>query len=431
MSVYLNNRRRVSPKTRTLSGGIEFTPLYPDPVKPTEPELIEGEVREVTSVPEAQPPQAESRALVVRPITRSGRGRWKRRMISVLAGLFLAGSLGWLLWLTAVPWLFFPTATIVLQAERKPVSGSFLMASQPLAPVSSTGSTTVAATGTESQPASQARGMITFLNGGSQAVAIPQGFLLTGQDGVQVSTDHSVTVPVGDPVGQAAVGARAVNVGPQGNIAALDISGSTSIQGVLAKNYAPFTGGQDASSYQAVSSRDLQDAADGLETTLTQGLLTRSTRLVPPGKGLVTPLSCRRHITSDKPVGSAATQVRVTVEEICQGSFYDSAAAAAVARRTLVQHSYVLLSSTLKLLVSPGPRSSLVLCQVLASGMLRYQWTERQLRGLALLVTGKTEKQGRFLLMEQEHITAVFIQIQGRDTGMLPDDPHRIHLMVK
>src|SRR5437660_97979 len=77
--------------------------------------------------------------------------------------------------------------------------------------------------------------------------------LFAGADGVQVSTDETVTVPAGNPpvYGQSTVPAHAVNAGEHGNLAPGDINATVAIA-VIAKNTAAFTGGQDARDFQTV-----------------------------------------------------------------------------------------------------------------------------------------------------------------------------------
>jgi hypothetical protein len=86
-------------------------------------------------------------------------------------------------------------------------------------------SQTVAATGKGHQDATRAGGNLLFFNGSFAAQTIDAGTVYTGRDGVQVATDHTITVAAANPpyVGQATVSATAIHAGAHGNIQAGDI----------------------------------------------------------------------------------------------------------------------------------------------------------------------------------------------------------------
>ena len=117
---------------------------------------------------------------------------------------------------------------------------------------------TVPATGTGHQQAQAAHGFITFYNALPTPQTIPAGELLTGADRVEVVTLQDTVIPAGTLAtnGQITVTAQAVNVGPQGNIAAGDIYGKCCRDDVFVSN-SPFHGGQDARSYHMVTQQDI------------------------------------------------------------------------------------------------------------------------------------------------------------------------------
>lgn len=441
MSVYHTHthtprpRRRSYPETRPLRSGLQFSPLRPDPKEQEIEEAIEGEVIEVLAPPETpKPPTTEEvKALMVIPQPPKPRRQWRwkinNRLAFKLAGVLMALSFALSLSALLIPWLFFPTFVVTISPTSKQASATFTTPGNLLAAKSETGSKTVTTTGTESQLATQASGTITLLNTGEQAVTVPAHFILTGQDGVQVSTDNAVTVPVSSPAGQAEVRAHARNTGPQGNIPAFDVTGFTSIQNIEAKNYSAFTGGQDASTYQAVSNQDIQATANNLETVLTQSITSDYQRSMQAGYQLVTPITCNSLVTSDKPAGAKATQVRVTVKDTCQGVAYAAASIKSAAVSALAPSSeYTLQSSTIKLVVRAS--ASLTILNVQASGELVYHWSSAQYQQFARLIAGKSEDQGTNLLLSQGSIVGVSIHVNGRDSGVFPSDPNRISFAI-
>jgi hypothetical protein len=58
------------------------------------------------------------------------------------------------------------------------------------------------------------------------------------------------------------VAAQAVQVGPQGNIAPLDLNGLCCVAGVSVKNTDAFVGGQNARDYPIVARQDVEGIAE-------------------------------------------------------------------------------------------------------------------------------------------------------------------------
>ena len=121
----------------------------------------------------------------------------------------------------------------------------------------------VIATGIKTFPATTAHGILTITNGSVIAQELPKGFLLTGADGIEVTTDEAVFVPAGSASGYgvATVAAHTVIHGKFGNISALDID---SVEGssVYIRNLSAFTGGEDARSVKFATPQDKQAALD-------------------------------------------------------------------------------------------------------------------------------------------------------------------------
>lgn len=349
-----------------------------------------------------------------------------------------------------LPW-WEPSATVTIVPLTQAVSTTFTAQLVPtnvdlarqqiqgreLATLTMSQSKTAPTTGSGSQPAQAAQGWITLYNSFPTAQTIPAGTLLIGQDGVQVTTDNTVTIPAGNaPIeGSVSVSAHATEPGPTGNIAALDINGLCCRVDVLARNPSPFTRGQNARSFQAVSAQDINGTATTLETSLTQDATAAEQTQLQDGESLITPVACNPQVNTDHPQGSEAEHVTVSVSETCQGIAYNAAQMQNLVCQALNQHTqesqaggYQLDRRSLHLQITPSsthPGS----IQVQASGILFYHWNGQQQRALAILIAGKSKTQATALLARQPGISTTAIQFNGRDTGTLPTDPSRIHFV--
>jgi hypothetical protein len=347
-----------------------------------------------------------------------------------------------------LPW-WAPSAIVTIVPRTRPITATFTahlvsgtadltrqqVQSRALAKITMSQQQTIATTGSGYQPAQAAQGWIVLYNALTIPQTIPAGTLLTGQDGVQITTDITVTIPAGQLAsnGQIGVSAHSVESGPQGNIGAQDIHGPCCRADVLAENPAPFTGGVEAHRYQAVSAQDLQGTATALTTILMQQVSLAYQGELASSESLLTPISCSTQIASNHAQGAEATHVTVTVSEACQGRAYQTAQLHTLVIQALnrhVQESQVgneqLDSASLHIQstassMHPGD------IHVEAKGMLVAQWSVAQQHALAAVIAGKSETQAMAVLLQQSGISTVSIQLEGRDTGVLPDDPARIH----
>lgn len=128
---------------------------------------------------------------------------------------------------------------------------------------------TIVPTGIKTIPTTKATGTLTIYNGSILAQKLPQGFILTGKDGIEIVTDQAVTIPAGNApeYGIATISAHAVVDGSTGNIKAYDI---TSVYGtdISIKNLAAFTGGVDPQTVTFATSEDTNKARSIARYTL-------------------------------------------------------------------------------------------------------------------------------------------------------------------
>ncbi len=207
-------------------------------------------------------------------------------------------------------WTLATTASVQVQGRMLPA----LTLSQ---------SQTVPATGHGHQEARRARGYVTFYNGSLTEATVPAGTEVTGSEGIRVVTDQSAFIPPASPPseGQVTVLAHAFVTGTQGNIQAGDIAVALS-NDVLAKNLAPFRGGQDERYFTIVSKRDIASAANQLATSLAKIEREALHAQLVDGEGY-TPLCADLKTNPDHQIGDEATTVNVTVSETCSAIAYN------------------------------------------------------------------------------------------------------------
>ena len=200
-------------------------------------------------------------------------------------------------------------ATGTPEQARKQVAARLLSVSSP------TQSQTVPTTGTGHAPARVGEGTVTFYNAAPYAQTVAAGALLTGADGVEIVTDAPAVTPAGNPPieGEVTVPAHATTIGPQGNIAPLDLNGLCCMAGISVKNTAVFHGGQYAYDYPMVTQADIDQAAGPLLATLTPATQTSLQGEVHLNERLAGQVVCQPAVTPDHPVGSDASQVTVGV----------------------------------------------------------------------------------------------------------------------
>src|SRR6266700_1972685 len=279
---------------------------------------VESDEAEAAFPPQLEPlePRAAASApapsKATPPVSPKQRGpvRWLvPTALLLLAALALLGGGLLALWPQ-----FGPSATITLVPSMQQVRAHTTI-------------TVVTTTGTHWQQAQVARGRITFYNAAPSPQTIAAGTLLTGADGVQAVTEQDAFLPAGTLAtnGQVSVRARAVAVGPAGNIQANDIYGACCRENVFAQNEA-FTGGQDARLLRVVSAHDWQSALSPLKSSLQASVQAAFVSQVQPAETLLEPVACTSTVTANHQVGDEASQFQMTLDEQCHGTVYQTQA---------------------------------------------------------------------------------------------------------
>ncbi len=295
---------------------------------------------------------------------------------------------------------------------------------------------TVPATGTGHQQAQAAHGFITFYNALPAPQMIPAGELLTGAGGVEVVTLQQAVIPAGTLAsnGQVTVPAQAVNVGPQGNIAANDMYGKCCRDNVFVSN-GPFHGGQNARSYQTVTQQNINKAVSSIKAGLDQSVQAALSQQVQPNETLVTPVPCISNVTPDHRTGEEASHVQVTVSETCTGEVYDTHALHDLLMRTLFKQVIGQLGKGYGLVgdiqasitkATLNPHRGIAILQVKVISAWTYQFDQSQQAQIKLALRRKSKEEATSLLLHMPGVRTVSISTRNGDA--LPMNIERIHL---
>ncbi len=303
--------------------------------------------------------------------------------------------------------------------------------------------TTVRTSGTGHQDATPAHGLLTFYNGLPIEQAISAGTLLTSSTGVQVVTDEDAVIPAASlPVsGHVTISAHTLMVGPEGNIAAEALSMPCCRENVYVQNSSAFSGGQLARTFQSVTKHDVAAATALLTTSLQQSVQAAMQPQVRPGETLITPLPCQAKVSSDHAIGEEAAQVRVSLDDTCQGVVYQTQGMQQLLRPVLTQEvthqlgigshlSSADVQSQVLHVQQQHSKGDTISMQVKATGTGIYQFTPEQMQHLKRVIAGKSRAEATRLLLAQPGVSTVSVEIKGRETETLPTEMSRIAVLV-
>ena len=308
-------------------------------------------------------------------------------------------------------------------------------------------SQSVPTTGTGHAPARVGEGTLTFYNAAPYAQTVAAGTVLTGADGVEIVTAAPAVIPAGNPPieGEAMVPAHAAVIGPQGNIAPLDLNGLCCMAGISVKNIATFHDGQDAYDFPMVTQADIDQAAGPLIATLTAATQEILHAEVHENERLAGQVQCQPAVTPDHPVGSDASQVTVSVQVTCHAETYDYGAVIRLVRSALIQEALTTLGTgyalrgTISATITPAgapshARPGTLTLLISGQGAWVYQVRTAEQARLTKLIAGLSRQAATQVLQQQEpgHLVAVHIEITGLWVSgtTLPTDSVHIHLVV-
>jgi hypothetical protein len=284
---------------------------------------------------------------------------------------------------------------------------------------------TVPATMHKVQSAQASTGRITFYNSNPTDVTVLAGTdFIVGR--IHVITDAAVDVPAGNAgvsFGVKSVSAHSSVPGTIGNIQALVINRGCCGAGVVAKNNADFTGGQDPQNYIAVAQSDIDNAANPLKTAQMANAQRGLQAQLKPNESVIGSATCNPKIITDHLAGDKASNVTVTVSVDCRAIVYDHASAQSLATNLLKQDAatnpgagYTLVGDIVTS-VTPGqisdPTTGKVSLLVKTEGIWVYQISDAQKGDLLRHIGGKSKKDAQNYLTHQPGIAAADIQYNG------------------
>lgn len=256
----------------------------------------------------------------------------------------MVGSMAGIIWQA----ITYPKTLVILYTVEKPANLTTILdvPTRTLAPVTLTRSLATSTTGHGHQDARTAMGTVTFYNGQNTPQNIPVGTVLTGQDGVKITTDQPAFVPAANlpTVGVVTIVASAIQAGSQGNIAPYDIN--VALTSVLTvKNQTSFTNGRDARDFQAVAQTDIDSITAQITHTLSSSF---QTAFVLRKGEQAQPTNCHTTTTANHRGGDEAQTVTINGSETCS--------AVAYSQNTLQQRATQLFTAQ----TAPGKHYKLV-----------------------------------------------------------------------
>jgi hypothetical protein len=302
---------------------------------------------------------------------------------------------------------------------------------------------TVRSSGIGTIPARSAQGMLTFYNALTQPQTIPTGTVLSDKNGVQLSTDQTVTIPSATPPteGISTIAMRALTPGERGNIAASDFTAFACCHaGITVTNTQPFSGGADETSYSYLQQADIDTAAQALQMSLTQLSEKAVQAQISPDDQMLNPIGCVPKVVSNHLAGERVQSVTVTETVQCLTEVYNRQNVQSLATNLLLivgqknlGTGYTLTGPiTTKMLAIAHPdNKGATALQMSAQGVWRYQVNDAQKRDLAQLVAGKNRDAAKALLLRQPGIHDVEITLSHIASSRLPTDPHSIAIQIQ
>ncbi len=327
------------------------------------------------------------------------------------------------------------TITIIPKSQKITLTGT-LQLGRLVSPISLSQTATAPTTGKGHQIARSATGTLTFYNGSFSTQTVYAGTVYTANNGVQVVTDSTVTIPPDNPPmnGQAATTAYAITPGVQGNIPALAINGTVS-NAVFVKNLRAFTGGQDERYFQTVTKKDIATVVTTLETTLTPSMQGALQGQLHTGEALQQ-LPCTPAVTADHHPGDETTQVKVTVSETCSAIAYNTQQLAIRVTQLLTHQALRRLGTgyslipTVQVTVTQGTlrQQKTATITFIAQGTWVYAIDNIKQQHIKTLITGKTRREALQLLSSLPGIEKV--STSWDENTKLPKNPGNIYFVV-
>ncbi len=345
--------------------------------------------------------------------------RWQDVLVNLIPISMILAAIFGIIWSV----ITYPIIYINITPVEKTVTITTLLslATQTRSPKTIKASLSSLTTGKGHQVARQAQGFLTFYNGEFTAQVIPGGSVFAGADGVKAVTDAQVIIPASNlpNIQSATISAHAIEFGTQGNIGAYDINGQCCNAAIKVVNAAPFYGGQNERTFQAVAQSDIDSLVSKLNTSITAQMpMTFSVA----ANQSVYPTNCSFSTATNHKVGEEAKAVSVSAQEVCSGLVYQNdelktKTTDAFISQTQPSKSYTLLGSVTASLVTVTPLTATI------TGKWGYRLDKSYEGFLAAQIAGDAPGEAKQYLLHTGIISSVSLD------QSLPKDPDYIRFI--
>jgi serine/threonine protein kinase len=294
------------------------------------------------------------------------------------------------------------------------------------------------------QNATAAKGTLTFSQVGQNS-NIQTGQTLSGFDGIQIATDQSFSITVGQTVD---VPAHAVNAGSCCNIGAFDINYQANVidiqtnqtkTTVFVANTQPFAGGQDAFDYNFVKQSDIDGVANAFVSQLTKDAQAGVEKQVKPNQKPATDIQCKPNIKPDHKVNDRVDNVTVNVSVTCSREYFvpqeiQNAALGAFKNDAQTKFGGNYLLSGNAVVNVPTTATQLsdgnVSFEVKVDGIWYYHFTASQQQQIIQNVLGKSQSSANDVLLHTPGVSKAAIATSGGIGWAIPTSPPNIKFVA-
>ncbi len=282
-------------------------------------------------------------------------------------------------------------------------------------------SKTVSATGVRQTPAATARGTLTFINGTFSEFTVAAGTSIVTASGISIITNAPARIPASVPGGSegtTVVGARAATGGAVGNIGALVLNKTccSSTNAIFVKNYAAFSGGQDAQNYTFVQEGDIQGAINTLQPSLLGQAEAALKSNIHSNEQVAGSTTCSPTTSANHNAGDRTSSVTVTVNVTCQTQVYDQKGTLALVTNLLKSKAtndygadYALVGNVVTQARVQNVNKGIVNLLVSAKGVWAYQFTTARQLELKKLIAGRSASDAATILQGQTGVAGASI----------------------
>lgn len=373
----------------------------------------------------------------------------------LLIGLILARVVGISILPASIPLLGgSPVATIYVVPQSKMLQGSYVLTASPNVKIadlnartipdrplqySVSASKTVSTTGTRSDGAVQAQGIIEFNNNNNSSVFIAAQTIISSSGGMQVRVTQDVHVPSSNHNGgRANAPAVALTAGAAGNIPAHALDGPCCTNGLTISNPAPFSGGSDGQTVHIVTQADRDAAQQALTSSLEQQALHHLQTQLHSDEAIAGTPAYTVTADTNHDVGDQSDTLDVHVTVISRAAAYSNTVLNQTASQLLGMEAARTLGRAYQahgvpnLVGSPAVQqgqNGVIYLNTTIRGSWSYSVTPQQISQWQQSIKGATSAAARAYLSQQPGIDNVQIQLPF-GTDHLPTSTDQIKIVV-